>query len=53
MIVTEVKRVILNVNKYHKQLWLELNDLLPKQVQNRVDSHHDSDRVEESHIKSK
>ena len=26
MIVTELKRVILKVNKQHKQLWLELND---------------------------
>ena len=26
MIVTEMKRVILKVNKYHKQLWLKLND---------------------------
>ena len=26
MKVTEMKRVMLKVNKYHKQLWLELNN---------------------------
>ena len=32
---------------------LELNDLLPKQVENRVDLCHDSDRDEEGHIENK
>ena len=47
-----MKRVILKtkvINSLNKIKW----HLLPKQVENRVDLYHDSDRDEESHIESK
>ena len=53
MIVTEIKRVILKVNKYYKQLWLELNDTYRLNKQKTINSHHDSDRDEENYIESK
>ena len=51
MIVTEVKSVILKVNKYHKELWLELNDTYMLDNYKTVDLC--SYRDEESHIESK
>ena len=53
MIVTEMKRIVMKVNKYHKQLWLKLWHLQAKQVENKVDLCHDRDRNEKSSIESK
>ena len=47
-----MKKVILKVKKYHKQLWLKLWHLQAKQVEKIGDLYHDSDRYKVSHIKS-
>ena len=53
MIVTNMKRIVSNVNKYHKQLWLKLWHLQAKQVEKKGDLYHDSDRDEKCHIGNK
>ena len=54
MIVTEIKRVVLKINKYYKQLWLKLNNtynLTKKKIKAYL--YHGSNRDEENHIESK
>ena len=49
MIVKEIKRVILKVNKYHKQLWLEIKDTYSLNNLKILDLYYDSDRDRESY----
>ena len=53
MIVKIIKRVILKVNKYHKQLWLELKDTYSLNNLKTLNLYYDSDRDKEYHIESK
>ena len=53
MTVTVMKRVVLKVKKYHKQLWLQFNDTYNLNKQKKVDLYHGRDRDEENHIESK